>query len=99
MRFRKDPYSIIIRPVVTEKSMGLKESMNKVSFEVHPKANKHEIKEAVERLFKVNVEKVNTIAVKGKRKRLGRFEGKKKDWKKAIVTLRPGDHIEFFEGM
>ena len=99
MKFKKDPYSIIIRPVVTEKSMMLKDSQNKVSFEVHPKANKQEIKEAVEKLFNVKVQKVNTINVKGKRKRWGRFEGRKKNWKKAIVTLRPGDRIELFEGV
>jgi len=99
LKFKKDPYSIIIRPVVTEKSMMLKDSQNKVSFEVHPKANKQEIKEAVEKLFNVKVQKVNTINVKGKRKRWGRFEGRKKNWKKAIVTLRPGDRIELFEGV
>ena len=68
-------------------------------FEVDPKANKLEIKEAVEKLFNVKVLKVRTIKVKGKRRRLGRLEGKEKDWKKAIVTLRPGDRIEFFEGV
>jgi len=97
MKFKRDPYSIILRPVVTEKSMGEKELMNKVAFEVHPKANKQEIKSAVEKLFDVKVLKVNTVRVKGKKRRMGRVEGKKKDWKKAIVTLAPGHRIELFE--
>ena len=97
MKFKRDPYSIILRPVVTEKSMGEKELMNKVTFEVHPKANKQEIKYAVEKLFDVKVLKVNTVRVKGKKRRVGRVEGKKKDWKKAIVTLAPGHRIELFE--
>ncbi len=99
MKFKSDPYSIILRPVVTEKSMELKETQNKVTFEVHPKANKHEIKTAVEKLFNVKVLSVNTMNVKGKKKRLGRVEGRTKNWKKAVVTLAPGHHIEFFEGM
>jgi len=97
MKFKGDPYSIILRPVVTEKSMQEKELMNKVTFEVHPKANKQEIKYAVEKLFDVKVLKVNTVRVKGKKRRVGRVEGKKKDWKKAIVTLAPGHRIELFE--
>ncbi|MDL1955956.1 MAG: 50S ribosomal protein L23 [Candidatus Desulfofervidus auxilii] len=95
----KDIYQIIKRPIITEKSTTMKETMNKVAFEVDPRANKHEIKEAVEKLFNVKVLKVHTIKIKGKKKRLGRWEGKKKDIKKAIVTLRPGDRIEFFEGV
>ncbi len=95
----RDLYQIIKRPVITEKSTVLKEELNQVVFEVDPKANKLEIKEAVEKLFNVKVLKVRTIKVKGKKKRLGRLQGKEKDWKKAIVTLRPGDHIEFFEGV
>jgi large subunit ribosomal protein L23 len=95
----KDLYQIIKRPVITEKSTALKEELNQVVFEVDPKANKLEIKEAVEKLFNVKVLKVRTIKVKGKKRRLGRLEGKEKDWKKAIVTLRPGDRIEFFEGV
>lgn len=97
MKFKRDPYSIILRPLVTEKSMKEKELMNKVVFEVHPKANKQEIKSAVEKLFDVKVLKVNTVRVKGKKRRVGRVEGKKKDWKKAIVTLAPGHRIELFE--
>ncbi len=97
MRFRRDPYNIVLRPVVTEKSMEGKEQMNKVVFEVHPKANKQEIKTAIERLFEVKVLKVNTVSMRGKKRRMGRIEGKKKDWKKAIVTLAPGHRIELFE--
>ncbi len=97
MKFKGDPYNIILRPVVTEKSMEEKELMNKVAFEVHPKANRQEIKSAVEKLFDVKVLKVNTVSVKGKKRRMGRVEGKKKDWKKAIVTLAPGHRIELFE--
>lgn len=94
----KDPYSIIIRPVITEKATVQKERENKVTFQVARDANKAEIKEAVEKLFKVKVDKVNVINVKGKPRRLGRITGKKPDWKKAIVTLKPGHSIDFFEG-
>ena len=97
MKFKRAPYNIILRPVVTEKSMEEKELMNKVAFEVHPKANKQEIKSAVEKLFGVKVLNVNTVSVKGKKRRMGRVEGRKKDWKKAIVTLAPGHRIELFE--
>ncbi len=92
-------YQIIRRPVITEKTTLQKEEMNKVVFEVAPGANKIEIRKAIEKIFNVKVLDVHTMRVKGKKKRLGRFEGKEKNWKKAIVTLRPGDHIEFFEGV
>ena len=95
----KDLYQIIKRPVITEKSTALKEELNQVVFEVDPKANKLEIKEAVEKLFNVKVLKVRTIKVKGIKRRLGRLEGKDKDCKKSIVTLRPVDLIEFYEGV
>lgn len=95
----RDVYQIIKRPLITEKSTLHKETLNKVTFEVAPKANKIEIREAVERLFNVKVLDVHTLKVKGKKRRMGRFQGKEKDWKKAIVTLRPGGHIEFFEGV
>ena len=99
MKFLNDPYQIIIRPIITEKSMRLKEEENKYTFEVHPKATKKDIKDAIEKLFNVKVEKVNTINVKGKRKRVGRYWTKKKDWKKAIVKLKEGYKIEFFESI
>lgn len=90
---------IIIRPIITEKSMdGLAE--RKYTFKVMKSANKIEVKKAVEALFGVKVEKVNTISIKGKKKRMGRSEGYTSDWKKAIVTLTADSKtIEFFDGM
>ncbi len=93
----KDPRTIILRPVITEKSMYLKEKNNQVTFWVHPEANKIEIKKAVEDLFNVKVEKVQTMRVKGKPKRFLRHEGRRPVRKKAIVRLAPGHTIEFFE--
>ncbi len=93
----KDPRTIILQPVITEKSMYLKEKNNQVTFWVHPEANKIEIKKAVEDLFNVKVEKVQTIRVKGKPKRVYRYEGRRPLRKKAIVRLAPGETIEFFE--
>jgi large subunit ribosomal protein L23 len=94
-----DPYGIILRPLVTEKSLGQHTERNKVSFLVAPNANKQQIRGAVESIFAVKVIDVNTIYVKGKRKRVRTREGKRPDRKKAIVTLRAGDKIEFFEGL
>jgi len=94
----KEPQQIIRRPLITEKSTHQKEESRQYAFEVDPKANKIEIKAAVEQLFKVKVIKVRTLNVLGKIKRLGRRYGKRPDWKKAIVTLREGDRIDFFEG-
>jgi large subunit ribosomal protein L23 len=92
-------HQIIRRPLVTEKSTAQKESGNQVTFEVHQNANKIEIRDAVEKLFKVKVLGVNTIALEGKRKRVGRSMGRRPNWKKAIVTLKQGDTIDFFEGV
>jgi len=89
---------IIRRPVITEKTTLQKEQANQVTFEVDPKANRIEIRKAVESLFSVKVSGVRTAHVEGKIKRRGRILGKRKDWKKAVVTLRPGERIEFFEG-
>jgi len=94
-----DPYGIILRPLVTEKSLGQHTERNKVSFLVAPNANKQQIRGAVESIFAVKVIDVNTVYVKGKRKRVRTREGKRPDRKKAIVTLRAGDKIEFFEGL
>lgn len=94
----KDYRDIIIRPVVTEKSMDLLAD-NKYTFIVDKKANKTEIKGAIENIFKVKVDKVYTMNVKGKPKRMGRFEGKRPDRKKAVVALKPGHKIRLFEGM
>ncbi|NLL47401.1 MAG: 50S ribosomal protein L23 [Firmicutes bacterium] len=88
---------ILKRPIITEKSTDLMAD-NKYTFEVDMRANKVQIKEAVEQIFKVEVEKVNTLKVKGKLRRMGRHEGYTSDWKKAIVTLKPGQSIEVFGG-
>ncbi|MGA9538344.1 MAG: 50S ribosomal protein L23 [Desulfobacterales bacterium] len=92
-------YDIIIRPVVTEKTNIQKEAANQVTFEVDRKANRIEVRRAIERIFNVRVVNVRTMQIRGKFKRRGRVLGKRRDWKKAIVTLRPGDRIEFFEGV
>lgn len=89
---------IIIKPVVTEKSVDLMQE-NKYCFKVAKDANKIEIKNAVEEIFKVTVVNVNTVNVHGKMKRMGRTQGMTSSWKKAVVTLREGDSIEVFEGL
>ncbi|MDH7570548.1 MAG: 50S ribosomal protein L23 [Armatimonadota bacterium] len=95
----KDPYLIIERPVVTEKSVAASE-LGKYTFKVNPDANKIEIRHAIEQIYpNVHVTKVNVITVKGKPYRLGRMKTRHRpDWKKAIVTLRPGEKIEVLEG-
>lgn len=95
----KTPYDVIIRPIVTETSMmGMEEK--KYTFEVDKRANKTEIKAAIEEIFGVKVEKINTLNVKGKPKRQGRFLGKTANWKKAVIKLTADSkEIEFFEGM
>jgi len=96
----KTAQEVIIRPLImTEKGEVLKEEQNKVLFQVAIKANKKQIKWAVEKLFNVGVTDVNTLIVRGKVGRIGRRTGKRPNWKKAIVTLRDGDTIEFFEGV
>ncbi len=95
----RSPYDVLIRPLVTEKAVNLAQQQNKYTFYVDKRANKIEIKKAVEDLFKVKVLSVNTINVKGKKKRVGRYEGRTPDHKKAIVTLKPGDKIDIFEGL
>jgi large subunit ribosomal protein L23 len=94
----KEAQKIIRRPLITEKSNRQKEEGRQYVFEVHRDANKIEIQSAVERLFKVKVLQVRTSNVLGKVKRLGRRFGKRPDWKKAVVTLKEGDRIDFFEG-
>jgi large subunit ribosomal protein L23 len=104
--------SIIKRPLLTEKTARLRETgggsaapvegetyAQKVVFEVARDANKVEVRQAVETLFKVSVTDVRTLVVRGKLKRVGRFAGRRPSWKKAFVTLKPGDNIEFFEGV
>jgi large subunit ribosomal protein L23 len=94
----RDYRDIIIKPVVTEKTMNLLAD-NKYTFLVDKKSNKTEIKNAIEDIFKVKVDKVSTMVVKGKPKRMGRFEGRTSDRKKAIISLKPGQKIKLFEGM
>ena len=93
----REPHEVIRRPSVTEKGTALKEQ-NKYCFEVDRRANKIEVKRAVEALFNVKVAAVHTVAMRGRVKRVGRFAGRTPDWKKAIVTLKEGHSIEFFEG-
>ncbi|UCD33104.1 MAG: 50S ribosomal protein L23 [Desulfobacterales bacterium] len=92
-------YDIIKRPIITEKTSIQKETHNQLTFEVDRKANSVEIKKAIEDIFNVNVAKVRTMQVKGKSKQRGRIVGKRRDWKKAIITLMPGERIDFFEGV
>lgn len=89
---------IIRRPIVSERTMALMEQ-NKYTFAVDIRATKPQIREAVEQVFDVTVEKVNTMRVVGKKRRMGRYEGKRPDWKKAIVTVKEGESIELFEGL
>lgn len=94
----KNIYSVIKRPMFTEKGATLKETENKVLVEVAAEANKHDIKRAVEEIFKVKVEKVATINTRGKWKRYGRSIGRRPDRKKAIITLKKGEKLDFVEG-
>lgn len=91
-----DPRDIILRPVISEKSYGMLDE-NKYTFVVDPKANKTQIKIAIERIFDVKVVQVNTMNRQGKRKRRGFVTGKRPDVKRAIVTLAEGDEIELFD--
>ena len=88
---------ILIRPIVTEKSTALMEQ-GKDTFRVPLAATKIQIRQAVEQIFKVKVQAVNTMRYEGKLKRMGRTQGRRSDWKKAVVTLKPGEAIELFEG-
>ena len=97
----KDLHGIILKPVITERSTNLRAMSNKYVFEVDPKANKREIKAAIEKLFNVTVKDIKTAIIRGKVKtvfmRGGRFSGMKPNRKKAIVTLAKGDNIEIFD--
>ena len=88
---------ILIRPIVTEKSTALMEQ-GKYTFRVPLAATKSQIRQAVEQIFKGKVQAVNTMRYEGKLKRMGRTQGRRSDWKKAVVTLKPGEAIELFEG-
>ena len=91
------PREIIRSPLISEKSTNLRTEQNKYVFEVDSKANKLQIRRAVEELFKVKVEDVTTMMMHGRPKRLGRFEGRRANWKKAVVKLKKGETIELFE--
>jgi large subunit ribosomal protein L23 len=95
----RSPYQVVLRPLLTEKGTRLKEAGNQYLFQVARTANKIEIKQAIEQLFKVTVLDVRTLRVRGKTKRLGRFQGRRPDWKKAIATVKEGDVIELYEGV
>jgi len=90
---------VVVRPLMTEKSMRLKDERNTVTFQVVPDANKVEIRQAVEAIFNVKVSAVRTSTVEGKLKRMGRHQGRRPSWKKALVTLAPGHKIELVEGV
>jgi large subunit ribosomal protein L23 len=92
-------HETVIRPLITEKTGIQKELNNQLTFEVDRRANRIEIKQAIESIFNVRVAAVKTMQVKGKTKQRGRIIGKRRDWKKAIVKLMPGERIDFFEGV
>lgn len=94
----RDPRRVVLRPLVTEKSTTLKDERNQVSFEVAVDANKVEVRHAVETIFNVKVTGVRTQMVFGKVKRMGRFRGRRPSWKKAVVSLAPGQKLDIFEG-
>jgi large subunit ribosomal protein L23 len=94
----KNLYTIIKKPLFTEKGSSLKESQNKILVEVSRDANKVDIKRSLEEIFKVKVEKVATINIRGKWKRYGRSIGKRPDRKKAVITLKKGEKLDFIEG-
>ena len=95
----RNMYEVLQGPLLTEKGTLLKEKDNKVLFKVSKNANKIEIKNAVESIFKVKVDRVATMNCKGKKKRMGKYEGRRSDWKKAIVTLKEGEKLDFIEGV
>ena len=94
---KEDLHNILMQPLLTEKITAMRETNNTLGFLVHPDANRVQIKQAVETLLKVKVERVNVMNVRGKVKRLGRFSGKRSDWRKAFVKLKPGEKVELYE--
>ena len=91
-------FEVLRRPLITEKSTILQDAQNKYAFEVDPRANKVQVKAAVEEAFSVKVTDVNMATIKGKRKRFGPRLVQRPSWKKAVVSLSPGDRIQIFEG-
>ena len=96
---KRTSLDVLLQPMLTEKITAMRESGNKVGFLVRRDANRIEIKRAVESALKVRVERVNVLNVMGKTKRLGRFSGRRPDWKKAIVTLKAGEKLEMYESV
>ena len=92
-----NPEAIILRPIVTEKAEASKAKQNKYVFQVSTRANKLDVRRAVERHFRVKVAKVAVLNMSGKPKRMGMYQGWRSDWKKAVVTLKPGQKIEMLE--
>ena len=97
MGMKRDPFDILIKPLLTEKITGLQGQGNRVAFVVKKDASRIEIRHAVESALKVKVKTVNVMNIMGKPKRQGRFVGKRSDWKKAIVTLKEGEKLELYE--
>jgi len=93
----KSLYQVVIRPIISEKADSMREGGGVYTFEVHPDANKIEVRKAVEIIFQVEVTQVRTVIIRGKVKRVGRTAGKKKNWKKAYVTLKQGHSIDLFQ--
>ena len=94
-----NPYEVLKRPVVTEKSNYQADALHRYTFEVDRRATKVDVRKAVEAIFKVTVVDVNMMNVRGKTRRFGRVVGRMPDWKKAVVTLAPGQSIKLFEGV
>ena len=92
-----NPHDVLIRPLLTEKITAIREVKNAVAFAVHRHATRIDIRRAVEKVFNVKVASVNVVNVMGKKKRQGRFLGKRADWRKAFVTLKEGEKIELYE--
>jgi large subunit ribosomal protein L23 len=93
----KAPQDIVVQPIISEKMEYLQEAQRKYAFKVHPTANKIEIKEAVETIYNVTVTDVNVMNRRGKKRRVRYTEGRRANWKRAVVTLKEGDSIEYFE--
>ncbi len=94
---KRSAHDVLVQPLLTEKITAMREGANKVGFLVRRDANRIEVKRAVEAALNVKVAKVNILNIMGKAKRLGRFSGKRPDWKKAIVTLKEGEKLELYE--
>lgn len=95
----RPPQEVLIRPLITEQSSIMQAEQNKYTFEVHPSATKIDIRNAVEQMFDVSVKSVRTMNCLGKERRVGRHVGRRRDWKKAIVTLHEGETIDMYEGV